>query len=448
MNSPHAPDAVTVEHLPGGLTRSIRMRTVCTLRWTDSGGANSVTLKPGKQVLGSATGVDVVVKDPAVSRLHLEVDVREDGVWVRDLGSRNGTFIRGIRVLNAQWPLDAALQLGSTGVTLEPARAPQAMTLWPHETFGPLMGRSPVMRELFTILASVAASEATVLIQGETGTGKELVARAIHEASARAGQPFVTLDCASFNESLVETELFGSVAGAYTGSTRERMGPLEEANGGTVFLDEIGELPLALQPKLLRVLEARTVTRVGDGRVRPLDVRFLSATHRDLGSLVNAGAFREDLYFRLAVLPVHVPPLRERSEDIEPLVQHFLSASDAAPLSQETLEALKGRPWFGNIRELRNVVDRARTLGETSVLKDVTDPSQRSRQSSVSPALHLPAALKELSFKEARVAWNERLEREYLEQLLAAHGRNVAAAARTAGVDRTYLYRLMQRHGL
>ena len=230
------------------------------------------------------------------------------------------------------------------------------------------MGNTLVMRELFATLSRVAPMEASVLIHGETGTGKELVARAIHLASPRARQPFVTVDCGALPENLLDAELFGHTKGAFTGAVSARAGAIETAEGGTVFLDEIGEVPISMQPKLLRLLESRTIRRIGESIHRNINVRFVTATHRDLLTMVSTGEFREDLYFRLSVLPIMIPPLRERREDIELLVNHFLGADRGSHVTPELMRELISRPWRGNVRELRNFVERARALGAIEAL--------------------------------------------------------------------------------
>ena len=292
--------------------------------------------------MGSASGVDLVIADPMVSRLHAELEHRPDGLWIRDLGSTNGTRVNGIRVESACVPDGASLKLGETTLVVNPGAASTSIELWPVDSFGPLVGKSTVMRALFARLARIASTDSTVLIEGETGTGKDIVAHALHEASPRVAKPMVVVDCAALPENLLEAELFGHAKGAFTGAGPARAGAIESADGSTVFLDEVGELPLSMQPKLLRAIESRTVRRLGETAYRTVDVRFVSATHRDLRRMVNAGAFREDLYFRLAVVPVMVPPLREHPEDIEMLVEHFLP-SGASDLSSETLGELSSR---------------------------------------------------------------------------------------------------------
>ncbi len=433
-------DALTdLKDPPAAYTRSYA-RHPLRISWSDSRGPQVCTVSH-HAVIGSAPNADVVVSDATVSKLHADVDAREDGIWIRDLGSRNGTYIEGILVRDGAVPEGGGVRVGSTLLTMQ--REPDAtdVELWPQDHFGQLTGRSTAMRELFATLARIAPTDASVLIQGETGTGKELVAGAIHAASRRATGPFVVVDCAALPENLLETELFGHARGAFTGADTAREGAIEAADGGTVFLDEIGEVPLAVQPKLLRVLEARTVRRVGETQHRKVDVRFVAATHRNLPAMVNAGAFREDLYFRLAVLPVVVPPLRERTEDIPLLVQAFLTAQGTEWPEGANLGELTERRWLGNVRELRTFVERAIIFGPRKAL------SMTGGQATAQPAGTDAEAL-ERPLKEAREAWMDRFERAYVSQLLERHHRNVAQAAQAAGVHRTYLYRLILKHGL
>jgi transcriptional regulator with GAF, ATPase, and Fis domain len=445
------------------------------LSWTDRAGNHS-ELVDRRMLVGSSPDSGIVVQDPTVSRLHAELDVRSDGLWVRDLGSRNGTFVDALQVTGARVPDKGHLRFGSTDLLVDynPGQV-RHVEIWPHAGFGKLVGQSVRMRELFATLSRLSPLEASVLIFGETGTGKELVARAIHDASARGPKPFVVVDCAALPENLLDVELFGHAKGAFTGAVGARAGAIESAEGGTVFLDEIGELPIAMQPKLLRVLESRTVRRVGETAYRAVDVRFLCATHRDLLTMVNAGEFREDLYFRLAVLPVQVPALRERTEDIELLVSHFLKHGDGpSHLTGELLRELTKRPWRGNVRELRNFVDRARALGPTQALammqsgvsphaqsegklaaeRSSSPPSPPPSDAAVLGAPPAPpigstdARMFEQAYKDFRESWVDAGEKEYVRRLLLRHDRNVAAAAREAEVDRTYIYRLIRKHEL
>jgi transcriptional regulator with GAF, ATPase, and Fis domain len=325
------------------------------LRWTDADGPHSVALT-GTVVAGSAPNAGLILRDPTVSRLHAELEARADGAWVHDLGSKNGTFVEGVLVKSARVPKKGRVAFGSLVLVVDYEATEEPEELWPEARFGSLVGGSAPMRRLFAYLSRIAPTESSVVIQGETGTGKEEVARTIHEHSARREGPFIVVDCAAIPENLFEAQLFGHARGAFTGAVGARVGDLEAAGKGTVFLDEVGELPLAMQPKLLRALESRTIRRLGETEARAIDVRFISATHRDLRKMVNAGAFREDLYFRLAVVPLTVPPLRERLGDIPALVRRFMpagvSAEKSGALSPELERELRTRPWLGNVREL------------------------------------------------------------------------------------------------
>ncbi|WP_224368780.1 sigma-54 interaction domain-containing protein [Hyalangium versicolor] len=321
----------------------------------------------------------------------------------------------------------------------------------PEVRFGSMVTRSPAMYGLFARLARIAPTDSAVLIQGETGTGKELIAQTIHENSLRAGKPYVIVDCASLPESLVEAELFGHARGAFTGAQVARPGAFEAADGGTLVLDEVGELTLSVQPRLLRVLESRTVRRLGENHYRPVNVRIVSATHRDLQTMVQKGAFREDLYFRLAVFDLAVPPLRERKDDIPLLVRSLLG--DAEP-NDQVLTRLASRPWLGNVRELRNFLERARTFGFEEAEREFfgrgVDPPVDETTPSSQPPASLPESLafsdNEEDFRTFRLNWQELGERIFLKRMIARYGRNVPALARAANVDRTYIYRLMRRH--
>jgi two-component system response regulator GlrR len=381
------------------------------------------------------------LSDPTVSQRHLELQPRADGVRVKDLRSKNGTFIAGARI-------DEAIVEGETSITVGTTRLfisvdDDAVEVGPAEArFGDAIGKSPVMQKLFALLARVAPTDSTVVLLGETGTGKDVLARAIHAHSARRARPFVVLDCASVAPSLVESELFGHLKGSFTGAVATREGAFVEADGGTLFLDEIGELPLELQPKLLRVLESGTVKRVGDDRSRSVNVRIVAATNRDLQAEVAAGRFRSDLYFRLAVVAVRVPALRERPEDLPLLVSHFLQRAKRpeVTLSPALLGRMDAFGWPGNVRELRNFVERA-LAGDLQL--EQTDGAPSSARPSVTPA-----SLVELPFKEAREKMLEIFVREYIEAMLQRCHGNVSEAARTAGIDRTYVHRLVARHGL
>ena len=393
--------------------------------------------------IGTHSSNDLVLQDPAVSRFHCRL-VREEGAWrVRDWGSLNGTRLENVRIRDADLPVDATLVLGDSIVRVR-AVAPAGQAVVPMApAFGQLAGTSVVMRKLFALLEKVAPSDINVLIEGESGTGKELVAYEIVQRSPRAEKPFVVVDCGAISPNLVESELFGHLRGSFTGADRDRVGAFEAAEGGTVFLDEVGELPVELQPKLLRAIEAREIRRVGETRPRKVNVRVISATNRDLEREVNRGRFREDLYFRLAVMMVHVPGLRERLEDLIILIRVFLQALGVPDqerlFTPQVLTEMARHDWPGNVRELRNYVER-------SVVLQKAGPAIRR---STPGAFGLtPAADISVPFKLAKDSAIDIFERAYLTALLEAAGNNMSKAARMAGMDRMYLHRLVQKHGL
>ncbi len=393
-------------------------------------------------VVGSADTADLVLRDDAVSRFQCEITVADGRVLLKDLESRNGTFVDHVRIIAAELVHGARLTLGQTELRFELKPDVVGVPLADSGSFGAMVGSSIVMRRVFSLLARAATSDATVLIVGETGTGKEVAAESIHRESARRHCPFVVCDCSAIPSELLEAELFGHEKGAFTGAHQARQGLFEIAQGGTLFLDEIGELSLTLQPKLLRALERKEVRRVGGNDYRTVDVRVVAATNRDLKAEVNQRRFRSDLYYRLAVLEIALPPLRDRPEDLPALLEHLLAAAGAADTIRHDLTApafvteLSRHGWPGNVRELRNYVERCLVLHEATPLADdgaTTDD-------------RLPDTT--LPLKQARDRWTRLLERRYCDAVLAANDGNVAAAARAAGVDRMYFYRLLWRHGL
>src|SRR5512133_3601917 len=310
--------------------------------------------------VGTRGSADLAIDDPFVSARHLRIEARE-GCWhLVDLGSTNGTFLGGARVERAELPLGVPITFGEAELVLEPLTAPPPSR---SATFEGMLSGDPAMCQVFALVERVAPSSAAVTILGETGVGKELVARALHVRSERRAGPFIPVNCSAIAESLIESELFGHEKGAFSGAERMRKGAFEEAHGGTIFLDEVGELPLDLQPKLLRVLELGEVKRVGASRPILSDARIVAATHRDLRAAVRAGKFREDLFYRLCVVPITVPPLRARRSDVRALAESFLQASAPRGLplrwTEEALQRLEGYDWPGNVRQLRNVVQRA-----------------------------------------------------------------------------------------
>ena len=407
------------------------------------------TLVAGNETfaIGSAEGNDLVLTDPAVSRYHVELRPGEKGgALVVDHRSTNGTFVGPVRIERAFVPSGTPLKLGTTTVRIADAET-VALELFHGEALGGLRGRNPAMRRLMAQLSRLAATPAAVLIIGESGTGKELMARALHDGSPRAKGPFVTVDCGSLSPTLVASELFGHERGAFTGAERAHAGAFERAHGGTIFLDEIGELPVHLQPTLLGVLERKRFRRLG-GRVDvPVDVRVVAATHRDLRSEVNAGTFRLDLYYRLAVALLTVPPLRERLDDIPMLVEHLArECGHTGPIGAlfpaGALDALSSHHWPGNVRELRNVVEAAVATGEAPRIEAI-DLGGESAEGNVRDPFE---AVIDLAYKEARTILLTAFERRYLEHVLRKAEGNVSKAAREARVDRSHFIDLMKRH--
>jgi transcriptional regulator with GAF, ATPase, and Fis domain len=399
--------------------------------------------------IGSHESNDLVLNDRSVSRLHCTMERSANGFRLNDAGSLNGTWVYGIRVRDADILPDCRIDIGESSLRLRPAATVSETTLPEAINLGAMFGGSVRMRRLFHLVRTVAKSSSDVLIEGENGTGKEVIATELVQRSPRGKKPLIIVDCGAISPSLIESELFGHVRGAFTHAVRDRAGALEEADGGTVFLDEIGELPLDVQPKLLRALASREVRRVGDNRLRKVDIRVIAATNRRLDMEVNNGRFREDLYYRLSVVTVRVPPLRERKEDIPILVQHFIrqfGALDKEHLfTPELLEDMSRHNWPGNVRELKNYVERRIALG-TEMLADVEqDISPRTGVEGASAA---PEVSIEVPFKQAKESVVTRFERAYLEALLAWSGGNVTRASKKARLDRIYLHRLLQRYGL
>jgi transcriptional regulator with GAF, ATPase, and Fis domain len=404
--------------------------------------------------VGSHVSNDVVITDQTISRFHCRIERGSAGWTVVDCGSTNGTRIDGVKILTAELERESVISIGDSVLRIraDGLRAPSELPITPP--FGALVGGSSAMQKLFQLLERVAPSEIDVLLQGESGTGKELVASEIVQRGSRANGPFVVVDCGALSPSLIESELFGHVRGAFTGADRDREGAFEVADGGTVFLDEIGELPLDLQPKLLRALESREVRRVGRTKTTPIDVRVLAATHRDLEREVNRGRFREDLYYRLAKVSVRIPPLRDRLEDVPMLVRRFLAAMGARNVEDvlastfppEVLVEMQSYDWPGNVRELRNYIERRTVLGDVMPPRRYISESRKPPPASgLCPAPQTAALLPFRSAKEKAV---ELFERSYIEPLLERNEGNVSRAAREARMDRMYLHQLAQKYGI
>jgi transcriptional regulator with GAF, ATPase, and Fis domain len=383
--------------------------------------------------IGSAAGQTLRLNDRCVSRHHCVIRVGDEGLVCEDLGSTNGTFVGGHRVTSAVLAPGDTITVGESALAVELLGETFTEPLSRADRFGRVLGRSVAMRRLFALLERVAAADATILIEGETGTGKSALAEAVHEGGKRAGRPFVVVDCGALPGTLLESELFGHERGAFTGAVETRIGLFEAAAGGTVLLDEIGELPLDLQPKLLRALERRVIRRVGSSRELPIDVRLIAATHRDLRREVNQGTFRSDLWYRLNTVRVVLPPLRERRDDIAMLVAAFyqeLLGDAAATPPVEMVRAMMRGTWRGNVRELRSAVERS--LVGAPVVED--EPQNDSELG--------------MSFKAAKQRATSNWEKTYLSELLPAHDHNVSKAARAARMDRGHLSELVHRHGL
>ena len=421
--------------------------------------------------VGRSAVNDLRLEESSVSGVHCELVSTEDGLVLRDLGSTNGTWAGDLRVLEAQVAPGSTFRAGNVVLRYEGLEETVDIPLAADDRFGGVFGSSVPMREVFATLEKVAPSDLTVLVEGETGTGKEVVARAIHDKSRRANRPFVVLDCSAIPDTLAESTLFGHEQGAFTGAVQRHKGAFEQADGGTVFLDEIGELPLDLQPKLLRVLENQEVKRVGGNKTISVDTRLVAATNRDLRRMVAEGTFREDLYFRVSVIHVELPPLRRRPDDVPMLAALFLDKCEnprfggAAPtILPKGMVTLMGHPWPGNVRELRNVVERAVSLADGPELgPDDFFPGSRGPLAMPSlGSLRPPMASimvgggaaggtdvdLDVAFKSAKQLIVDAWEVRYLGALMAEHNGNISAASRASGLTRYHLRELLKKHQL
>ena len=426
---------------PPAFTRQRAGGTFLVIKGPDRG--ESVNLREKPLYFGSSPACDLVLTDKTVSRKPLAAIREGDDVILRDQGSTNGTFIQGSRFKEITVGFGAEIRLGRTVIKFLPEEEVVEPKLSESDHFGSLVGRDIKMRRLFALLEDIAPTDATVLIEGETGTGKELIAEEIHNASGRKDGPFVVFDCGAVPRELIESALFGHVKGSFTGAVADRKGAFAEAHGGTIFLDEIGELALELQPSLLRALDKRAVRRVGANTYEKCDVRVVAATNRDLREEIGKKAFREDLYYRLAVIRVTLPPLRERGVDIPLLVEHFVkvfSGTRGIHVSPEDMARLQRHSWPGNVRELRNVIERACVLskGDSLNLDDALTEE-------AAPSLGIRT---DLPFKEAKGQLVELFEREYIVDLMRRHKMNLSAAAREAQIDRKHLRELIRKYGL
>ena len=396
----------------------------------------------GELTCGTAQGNHLTLTDPTVSRHHFVIRATSQGPYLCDVGSTNGVFIDKHRIGTAWIQAGATLRVGLTTLRFEHGDQIDA-PLSDDDRYGRALGHSVAMRRIFAMLPRIAASDATVLLEGETGTGKTLLAEAIHGGSSRAKRAFVVVDCGAIPPSLIESELFGHEKGAFTGATDTRIGAIEEADGGTVFFDEVGELPLDLQPRLLRVIEDKTLKRVGSTERRKVDIRVIAATNQDLRAQVNRGHFRGDLYYRLHIASLRLPALRERREDIPLLVESFFEQFAGHPGAPPGLvEDLSRHDWPGNVRELRAAVERAVLLGDpalwSSLMAETTGQAP--------PTVSDDAFDEDLSFRAAKERAVVRWERAYLAELLRRHDGNLSRAARAAQMDRSHLRELGRRY--
>jgi len=386
----------------------------------------------------------LVVQDRFISSKHLQVTRREGGLHVVDLNSTNGTYLGNVRIFEVEVPLNTVLRVGEAELIFERLNLGRG-----SQAFHGIIGDDPSVRQLVELIERVAPSNAAVAILGESGTGKELVARALHTCSTRSEQPFIPINCAAISKELIESELFGHEKGAFTGADKQRKGAFEEAHGGTLFLDEIGELPLDLQAKLLRVLESGELKRVGASRPTHVDVRLVAATNKDLLAESREGSFREDLYYRLCVIPLLLPPLRSRKGDIAVLTEHFMRVytprGQTVSLTPTALAKLADHPWPGNIRELRNVVHRALLLrrGPKIDAGDITFDQEYSREPTGAAAVSL-----ELPVGLTLEIMLQRLERQIIENTMRRYNHNKERVAKELGLARSTLFKRLKDWGI
>ena len=433
--------------------------TVATTRHLDVKGGNVSVI--GSDAPHLAVGADailvgrdaastLVLADPRVSSVHAELVATTRGVRVRDLGSKNGVWVEGVRLQEGYLTEATSLFVGPVELRFEPT-LPETFKLPAGDRLHGLYGRTPSMRELFARVVRAAPTDLTVLIEGETGTGKELVAQALHAGSRRKNGPFVVVDCGAIANSLAEALLFGHVRGSFTGATHDRSSPFVEANGGTLFLDELGELPLELQPKLLRALAEKRIKPVGGQTYVPFDARIVAATRRDLSRAVNEGAFRSDLYFRVAQVRVSTPALRERQDDIPGLVRAMLEGPRAAAyrrITRESMARLLRHDWPGNVRELRNVVEVAVALADDGPIDIAAPLATAGPGATVGSTPIGDGGTVDLGYHDAKRSALARFEKAYFQALLERAGGNIAEISRRAGLQRTHVRRYLVAHGL
>jgi transcriptional regulator with GAF, ATPase, and Fis domain len=434
-----------------GLPRTVNVRR-CRLEVVAGPDVGKIIELAQPTIMIGRTGADLNLTDPKVSGLHAELRLQADGYRVRDLGSTNGTHVRGVRIVDGFIAPGSTIQIGKSAIVFDPLDESVSVPLWHESRLHGLIGGSAPMRHLFDLINRFAQSDATVLIQGETGAGKEGVADAIHQCSPRRDGPFVILDCSAIPEQLFEDQIFGHEQGAFTGAGRATIGVFEAAHGGTLFLDEIGELPLDVQSKLLRAVETRKIRRVGSTKVVACDVRIIAATNRDLAAEIASDTFRADLYSRLSGWTQRIPPLRDRKDDILPLALLFLGrVAPGVGISTNAAEAILLYPWPFNVRELEQVMgaagvraagagrvrcehlpDRiAATLGSRGLTREAVTSAP---QPSEPPRLHVPR--------------DEAPDREGLLAVVTYFGGNIAQVADYFGKDRKQIYRWAEKFEL
>lgn len=390
--------------------------------------------QPSRTLLGQSPACALQLSDPQVSRRHAALEISGDRLHVVDLGSTNGTFVGTLAIVDAYLVGGELLRVGSTTIRVEHRAAAPAPRVAVRQRFGKVLGTSRSMARLYPLIDRLASSDVPLVIEGETGTGKEALAEAIHEAGARANGPFVVFDCTAVPPNLVESELFGHQRGAFTTAIAARAGVFEQADGGTLLIDEIGDLELSLQPKLLRAIERSEIRRVGSNTTTKVNVRVIAATRRDLDQEVQRGRFRDDLFYRLAVGRIELPPLRERAGDITLLARHFWVelGGDPAALPADVLARWESSAWPGNVRQLRNAVARQLALGELA--------EERAERPSLPPETDFIGRVigEGHALPVARLQVVREFERRYIEAVLAQHGGNVVQAAKASGIARRY----------
>jgi DNA-binding NtrC family response regulator len=397
--------------------------------------------QPSRVLIGQSPACELRLSDPLASRRHAALEIAGQHLRIKDLGSTNGTVVDGLSVIEANLQGGETLRIGGSTILVERGPAPPPAALAMTTRFGRVLGWSREMRRLYPLCDRLAASDIPVIIEGETGTGKEVLAESLHEEGPRAAGPFVVFDCTAVPPNLVESELFGHERGAFTGAVTTRKGVFEQAHGGTLLIDEIGELDVALQPKLLRSLERTEIRRVGGDRWTKVSVRVIAATRRDLDREVQAGRFRDDLFHRLAVGRIELPPLRERRGDVGLLARHFASqlGSKESDLPSHVLTRWEDYSWPGNIRELRNAVARYLALGE------LEHAHGEGAQDESTNDVIADVLTRRLPLIQGRQKVVDEFERRYVEQVLAEHGGNVARAAAASGIGRRYFHMIRAR---